>query len=398
MMKIRNSLRIILAGAMLATTMTALTTPAHAASDPTGNLDHATVVDNGIRVRGWAWDPDSANSVSVKVTVGSTTTTVIANGTRTDVPRVFPKAGNKRGFDVVVPVSVGNYTVSATAVNIGGGSNKTFPTKTVTVLGKPGPNTTGVPSGVSLKRHNGDLTITQSGQVIDGMDIRGFVTIKAPDVVIKNSRIRGGQAPSTHRALVTVGSPNYSVTIQDSELAPDTAHWNIDGVRGMNITAERINIHNVIDHFHIYGDNVTIRDSWLHDNAHFDEDPNWPLPDGRYGPSHDDNIQIQGGRNIWIENNNISGSHSAAIMVTQDRARVTNLTIQDNFLDDGGCVVNFKLHKDGRSAPAGVRIWDNTFGCHATWSTCGIKNPDTSFNPDLKNNKFTNGEAVGITR
>lgn len=57
-MQIRKSPRIALAGALsgalLVTTMTALATPAHAASVPTGNLDHVTVVDNGIRVRGWA--------------------------------------------------------------------------------------------------------------------------------------------------------------------------------------------------------------------------------------------------------------------------------------------------------------------------------------------------------
>lgn len=328
----------------------------------------------------------------MKVQAGSITKTVTANGTRADVARAFPEAGDKRGFDVVVPVVAGTYTVSATTVNIGPGADNTFPSKTVTVPGgEPGRDNTGIPSGVSLERHDDDLTITQAGQVITGMDIHGFVTIQAPNVVIENSRIRGGNAPSTHRALVMVNSPNNSVTIRDSELAPDAAHWNIDGVRGMNITAERVNIHKVIDHFQIYGDNVTIRDSWLHDNAHFENDPNWG---GK--PSHDDNIQIQKGHNIRIENNHISGAHNAAIMVTQDQAQVVNLAIRNNFLDGGSCIVNFKDRTD-RPAPSGVTIWDNTFGRSAKWRDCGIKNPDTSFKPDLKNNKFEDGPSVGLT-
>ena len=126
------------------------------------------------------------------------------------------------------------------------------------------------------------------------MDIRGFVQINAPGVVIKNTRIRG-TATTIQRALVTSNSAGASVTIQDSELYASSPSPYIDGVRGFNITVQRSNIHHVIDTFHLTGGNVRIESSWLHDNVHYASDP---LQGG--GASHDDSIQIQAGSNIRI--------------------------------------------------------------------------------------------------
>src|SRR5690606_23251476 len=148
--------------------------------------------------------------------------------------------------------------------------------------GKPGAHNTGVPTGTKLTVHQGDLTITKDNTVIDGLDVRGFITVRAKNVVIRNSIVRGRDTTS-YKGLVVADTATGSVTIEDSELAPTKANPWIDGIRGWNITARRVNVHNVIDAVHVYGPNVTIEDSWLHDNAHFTNDPNW---DG--GPSHDD--------------------------------------------------------------------------------------------------------------
>ena len=44
---------------------------------------------------------------------------------------------------------------------------------------KPSAMTTGVPAGTRLKVHRGDLVITKAGTHLDGLDIHGFVVVKA---------------------------------------------------------------------------------------------------------------------------------------------------------------------------------------------------------------------------
>jgi len=38
--------------------------------------------------------------------------------------------------------------------------------------------------------------------------------------------------------------------------------------------------------------------------------------------THSDSLQIVGGSNVLIQNNNFQGGHNSALMITQDRARV----------------------------------------------------------------------------
>lgn len=413
---------------------------------PFGNLDEVSTDGDEVRVRGWVADLDDPKPVTVVISVNGDRTWVAAQRERVDVPRVWPGTTPNHGFDVELPLDPGANEICVLAKNVGPGENRDFGCTEVDGPGaqpapeedaeqpapapkpepapapkpapepapapkpapkpapapepappaesspsrpggKPGPDNTGVPSGVRLERHDGNLVITRAGTVIDGLDIRGFVDVRAADVTIKNSVIRGGRT-STSRGLVTVSSSRYSLTIVDSELAASTLSPNVDGLRGMNITARRLNIHRVVDSAHVYGSNVLIEDSWLHDNAHWERDPNWGGT-----PTHDDNVQIQRGSNITLRNNNIGGSKNAAIMLTQDAGAVSNLRITDNWLDGGACVVNIK----SKGAPArGVAITDNTFGRNAKYPNCGIK-VASSYPLTLKNNVFTNGRAVSRT-
>jgi len=251
----------------------------------------------------------------------------------------------------------------------------------------PNASTTGVPDGTPLTVHNGDLVVTTSGAVVENMDIRGFVKVSAANVTIRNTVVRG-RTPGGSVGLVTVSGAYSSATIVDSTLVASTASPYVDGVRGANFTLTRVEIANVIDQVHIYGGNVQIEDSWLHDNAHFVNDPNWGG-----GPSHDDNIQIQSGSNISITGSSISGSNGAGIMLTQDAGAVSDLRIAGNLLDGGACTVNVKTMA---SAPQNVALADNTFGRNATYWGCGIKVAN-SIPLDLQRNYFTDGATVGRT-
>ncbi|NKY39571.1 hypothetical protein HGA02_08545, partial [Cellulomonas septica] len=177
----------------------------------------------------------------------------------------------------------------------------------------PDATTTGVPNGTKLTVHQGDLTITTPNAVIDGLDVRGFVKVAAPNVTIKNSIVRGAPT-SKQTALITSASSTASVTVIDSELYNSAPGPWVDGVRGYNFTLQRVNLHDVIDMAHVYGDNVTIEASYLHDNLHYEVDPAQ-----NNTPSHDDSIQIQKGNNMRIVGNNISGAFNTGIQFTQDQ-------------------------------------------------------------------------------
>lgn len=91
-------------------------------SNPLGSLDGAQRVAGGIRVSGWAIDPNTATPIAVHVYVsgvGATPTT--ANVLRPDVAAVYPGYGAQHGFDVTVPGGPGPRGVCAYAINVGPG-------------------------------------------------------------------------------------------------------------------------------------------------------------------------------------------------------------------------------------------------------------------------------------
>ncbi|QGQ20154.1 PKD domain-containing protein [Cellulomonas sp. JZ18] len=262
------------------------------------------------------------------------------------------------------------------------------PDKTV-ATGRPNADNTGVPAGTTFSKvHEGNLVITQPGTVIDGWDIRGYVTVKASNVVIRNSYIRGTATPQA-ADLVRVQGDAYSLTIEDSTLIPQTMSANQDGVKGWNFTLRRVEIAKVIDPVHIHGSNVLVERSWLHDNAHYEKDPNW-----NGTPSHDDSIQLQKGSNITIRDNTIEGSHNAALMLTQDAGAVSKVAVTGNFIDGGACTINIKNASIG--APTGVTIAGNTFGRNTQYKNCSVRVP-TSYALDMRDNVYPDGVAVKRT-
>jgi hypothetical protein len=253
----------------------------------------------------------------------------------------------------------------------------------------PDATTTGVPAGVALTTYNGDLTISTAGAVIDGLDVHGFVKVTAPNVTIKNTIIRG-KATTKTAPLLTSATAGASVTIQDSELFAAVPSGWIDGIRGYNITAKRVNIHDVIDAMHIYGDNVSLEASYLHDNVHFQSDPNQGGT-----PSHDDSIQIQKGNNIRIVGNNISGAFNTGVQVTQDQGVVSNVTIDKNTMDGGGCTIN--LAEKGKGAFQGMKVTNNTFGRTTKIANCAIISPVTT-TVSTSNNFFVDGVVATVRK
>ena len=230
--------------------------------------------------------------------------------------------------------------------------------------------------------------ITTAGTVIDSKEIHGRVIVKAPNVTIKNSVIRGADAGSKNGLIdATAGHPGLLVV--DTEIYAAKQHPNVNGIMGYNFELRRVNIHHVIDQVHLTGGNVTITDSRLHSNLHYANDPNHS--DG----SHDDSIQIQAGDNIRIVGNIISGAYNAAVMVTQDRGAVSNLTISGNTIDGGACSIN--IAEKSRGPLRGTAITDNVFGRGTRHANCAVLAPQTT-KIDLRNNTYTDGAVVAVKK
>ena len=232
---------------------------------------------------------------------------------------------------------------------------------------------------MTLKVHEGDITVTKANTVIEGLLVKGTVTIKASGVVIKNSKIIGGKKPSS-LGLVNNFHTNSSFKIIDSELyaAHPSTGWN--GVFGSNFTLERVNIHTVVDPVRILGSNVVVRDSWLHDSTYLKVDPM-----RNNEATHDDSIQIQAGTSILIEGNRIEDAHNAGIQITQDKSRTKlgSVTVRKNYLQGGACTVN--VAKTPSTFP--LSIAGNVFGPERKHAKCNVIAPTTN-RPSMSGNTW----------
>ncbi|MDP9091364.1 MAG: fibronectin type III domain-containing protein [Actinomycetota bacterium] len=103
-------------------------TAAVPAGSPFGHNDVVAAVPGGVRVGGWAIDPD-AQQAALTVALysdGNLITSVPANVPRPDVAAANPGAGPLHGYDTHVSVADGNHTVCVRAINIGPGADRTL--------------------------------------------------------------------------------------------------------------------------------------------------------------------------------------------------------------------------------------------------------------------------------
>jgi hypothetical protein len=90
--------------------------------NPIGNYEAAQRTATGVRVSGWAIDPDSIGPVALHVYVnGGYAATMPADTERADVGRVYPGYGAAHGFDATVSAPAGA-TVCVFAINAGPGT------------------------------------------------------------------------------------------------------------------------------------------------------------------------------------------------------------------------------------------------------------------------------------
>ncbi|MEB0001336.1 hypothetical protein QN345_01195 [Cryobacterium sp. 10I1] len=128
----------------------------NSAGNPVASVDILTTVPGGIRVAGWAFDPDTSDSIQVHVYVNGVGTAIVASNNRPDVGAMWPSAGSAHGFDVTLKTTTaGNQHVCVFGINQGPGTNTLFTcSDLVAQVGSP----QGVLDSVSASR--GAITVT----------------------------------------------------------------------------------------------------------------------------------------------------------------------------------------------------------------------------------------------
>lgn len=107
-------------------------------SDPRGQLDSVTRVPGGLRVTGWALDPDTSGAIEVHVYVDSGGTNLgLAQQPRPDVSAVYPGHGPGLGYDAVISAPSGWHNVCAYGINVGAGVNRLLACRWVLVEANP---------------------------------------------------------------------------------------------------------------------------------------------------------------------------------------------------------------------------------------------------------------------
>ncbi len=226
---------------------------------------------------------------------------------------------------------------------------------------RPSAATTGVPAGTVLKPFNragADLVITRDGTVLDGLEIYGDIKVRARNVTIKNSRLHGGTGiPASNTGIIdATGAGVVNLQVLDNTIIPDRPSYFRDGIVGHDYTARRNHIRATNDGLGIFnrpggpaGANVTAEGNYIHSLTYWSNDP--AHSDG----THNDGIQVQGGRNIRIAGNTIVASASPGrgsvqnprgdhagigIMLQQNVAPLGNVVVENNWVDGGQTSIN----------------------------------------------------------
>ncbi|NOJ60754.1 right-handed parallel beta-helix repeat-containing protein [Arthrobacter sp. 260] len=250
----------------------------------------------------------------------------------------------------------------------------------VTGTYQPTQSTTGTVAGTTLTPYNtsgADLVITQDGTVLENLEIFGDIKIRAKNVVIRNSLLRGGShAPGNATGIVDATSAAVSnLVIEDSTIKPDRPHHFRDGIVGHDYTAKRNHISHTNDGLGIFNRpggstaaNVLAEGNYIHTLTYFDWSPSHS--DG----THNDGIQVQGGENIRIVGNNIDASSVAgagssngprvphagiAIMLQQNVAKLANVVVEHNWVDNGQTSINIA---NGKYPNITVTVRENHLG------------------------------------
>ncbi|MGF9764743.1 right-handed parallel beta-helix repeat-containing protein [Microvirga sp. 0TCS3.31] len=202
----------------------------------------------------------------------------------------------------------------------------------------------GVPSGTTLTP-SGDIIVTKAGTVLNGLDIKGMVIIRADNVTVQNSRISSNAYAGVK---VEKGFKGASVINSDIDGMGSTA--GSYGIMG-NGTFVGNDIRGFENGIHLTDGSSTIRGNYIH---------GLQAP----GSPHYDGIQSMGGQsNTLIERNTILARGTSAIFIDNMFGPIDGVTVRNNYLGDDGLFLGYTMYvlgdRGGHYPVTNVTIRDN---------------------------------------
>jgi hypothetical protein len=190
-------------------------------------------------------------------------------------------------------------------------------------------------------------TITQNGTVIDGKDINGDLYIRASNVIIRRSWVRG---------LIDFNNAT-NLVVEDTEIGPlnHNSRYSGEGIRYQNYTCRRCYIHTFPDMARTNG-NVLIEDSLLI-NGYLNSD------------DHADSVQNYAGngnvtlRHNYIDSRAVNGSNLGHTAVFWADGADGIFTIENNVLAGGHAPM--RLFENGRHRVLNNKIIQGSYS--STW-------------------------------
>jgi hypothetical protein len=223
-------------------------------------------------------------------------------------------------------------------------------------------------TGVRLTPYTGPMMITTPGTVIDARDVRGTLLIRADDVTITRSRVRGH--------IDTGYGDHRGILIRDVEVDAGNDDGFLAAIGSSGFACTRCNVHNAGQGFNITSD-VTIQDSYVHD-LFGQED------------SHNEPIVSNGGGGFTIVHNELVGSFnsattgggmSASLALYGDSGPIHDVLVRHNrfSLGDGGsyCVYAGSVPDKPHPLAHNTRFLENRFS--RVQPDCGRHGPASSY-------------------
>lgn len=229
----------------------------------------------------------------------------------------------------------------------------------------PGPGNTGVPAGTVL-RPSGGFTVTTPGAVVENLDVTGCILVRANNVTIRNTRVRG----SCWAGAIDTDYGAYSgILIHDVEIDGRNENAGAALLGNSGFTCRRCNIHHGGGGVRMTSD-VVLEDSWIHDIY-------------GAGDTHNSGVGSNGGRNFVVRNNNIDCSTlpncSGALVLYGDFNPVQDVLVENNLFNGGGfCVYGGSVPGKPYPVASNTRFLNNAFG-RSAFQDCGYYGPYTSW-------------------
>lgn len=231
-------------------------------------------------------------------------------------------------------------------------------TSSATTSCLPVPSVCGFPDATNTGAHgtlapSGSIRSTTDGELIENLDVTGYIKVTSANVTIENVKVTGGDALGAidlHQATGHTTITDVTVISTSSQAAGMTIH---------DATVTRANIAGGQDGIDAWGGGGAnpfniVQDSYIHDLT-------------RSSTSHDDTLQTSGGDETFRHNTllpfNGSDPMNSCLQIGALQGNLAQLTFAGNLCDGG----NYSLNANSSGVPstysAGpIDVEGNTFG------------------------------------